>query len=225
MPPRENESGEPRAAGAGTGADPRMAGTAGPPRGRTGAGRDDAGRDAAAATGSGSGGAERALPAPGFAEVSIVAATPEAARRIAQVLRFRFAATEQPPPGRPVVDEDGGTRLRLTVDTVHFPDAGPFQLRLVGGEERVRDGTGTAEVTGVTGVTEAAQDADATQDPDAAQDPDVSRGTDVTEGTAVDGVPPAVRPPSPPRPPRPAPNTRLAPPTTPDEPSGDRPTP
>ncbi|MFJ4406744.1 hypothetical protein [Streptomyces sp. NPDC088910] len=223
MAPRENESGEPRAAGAGTGADPRMAGTAGPPRGRAGAGRDDAARDAAAATGSGSGsgtgGAERALPAPGFAEVSIVAATPEAARRIAQVLRFRFAATEQPPPGRPVVDEDGGTRLRLTVDTVHFPDAGPFQLRLVGGEERVRDGTGTAEVTGVTGVTEAAQDADATQDPD------VSRGTDVTEGTAADDVPPPVRPPSPPRPPRPAPNTRLAPPTTPDEPSGDRPTP
>lgn len=50
----------------------------------------------------------------GHAEVRIVAASPEAARRVAEVLRQCFAADEQrsyPADGR------GGTRLQLTVDT------------------------------------------------------------------------------------------------------------
>ncbi|MER5214079.1 hypothetical protein ABT063_26785 [Streptomyces sp. NPDC002838] len=48
------------------------------------------------------------------AEVHIVAASPEVARRVAEVLRHCFAATEQRsyPAGA-----DGGTRLQLTVDT------------------------------------------------------------------------------------------------------------
>ncbi|GCB47520.1 hypothetical protein [Streptomyces sp. NL15-2K] len=50
----------------------------------------------------------------GHAEVHIVAASPEVARRVAEVLRHCFAATEQRsyPAGA-----DGGTRLQLTVDT------------------------------------------------------------------------------------------------------------
>ncbi|MDI9888554.1 hypothetical protein QMZ92_30340 [Streptomyces sp. HNM0645] len=53
------------------------------------------------------------LPRPGLAEIRIVAATPEAARTVAEVIRRCFAGTEQrsyPAPG-------GGTRLHLTVDT------------------------------------------------------------------------------------------------------------
>lgn len=73
------------------------------------------------------------LPAPGFAEVRIVAATAETARMIAEVLRLRFAVAEQ--GGRPAGGTGDGTRLSLTVDTVHIPEAsGPFQLRLVGGD-------------------------------------------------------------------------------------------
>ncbi|ATW52700.1 hypothetical protein [Streptomyces peucetius] len=57
-------------------------------------------------------------PADGRAEVRIVAASPETARRVAEVLRHCFAATEQRsyPAG-----SDGGTRLHLTVDTTHTP--------------------------------------------------------------------------------------------------------
>ncbi|WP_329021515.1 hypothetical protein [Streptomyces sp. NBC_00690] len=54
-----------------------------------------------------------ALPKAGHAEVRIVAAAPETARAVAEVLRRCFAGTEQrsyPAPG-------GGTRLHLTVDT------------------------------------------------------------------------------------------------------------
>ncbi|MFE0326523.1 hypothetical protein ACWEWI_32740 [Streptomyces sp. NPDC003753] len=54
-----------------------------------------------------------ALPSNGRAEVRIVAASPETARAVAEVLRHCFASTEQrsyPAPG-------GGTRLHLTVDT------------------------------------------------------------------------------------------------------------
>lgn len=55
-------------------------------------------------------------PSDGRAEVRIVAASPEAARQVAEALRQRFAATEQRsyPAG-----SDGGTRLHLTVDTTH----------------------------------------------------------------------------------------------------------
>ncbi|MFF4505417.1 hypothetical protein [Streptomyces sp. NPDC001401] len=53
-------------------------------------------------------------PSDGHADVRIVAASPEVARRVAEVLRRCFAATEQRsfPAGA-----GGGTRLELTVDT------------------------------------------------------------------------------------------------------------
>ncbi|WTN54543.1 hypothetical protein OG961_01040 [Streptomyces sp. NBC_00626] len=54
-------------------------------------------------------------PAPGLAEVRIVAATPDAARAVADVLRLCFAGGEQ----RSYPAPDGGTRLHLTVDTTH----------------------------------------------------------------------------------------------------------
>jgi hypothetical protein len=56
------------------------------------------------------------LPTEGYAEVRIVAATPEVARRVAEVLRRCFDSTEQRsyPAGR-----EGGTRLHLTIDTAH----------------------------------------------------------------------------------------------------------
>ncbi|MGW3668268.1 hypothetical protein [Streptomyces sp. NPDC005141] len=52
----------------------------------------------------------------GHAEVGIVAASPDVARRVAEVLRRCFAATEQ--RSYPAT-ADGGTRLQLTVDTDH----------------------------------------------------------------------------------------------------------
>ncbi|MEV4944324.1 hypothetical protein [Streptomyces sp. NPDC053755] len=52
-------------------------------------------------------------PAAGHAEIRIVAATPEAARAVAEVIRLSFAGTEQ----RSYPVPDGGTRLHLTVDT------------------------------------------------------------------------------------------------------------
>lgn len=53
-------------------------------------------------------------PSEGHADVRIVAASPEVARRVAEVLRRCFAATEQCsyPAGT-----GGGTRLELVVDT------------------------------------------------------------------------------------------------------------
>ena len=59
------------------------------------------------------------LPPAGHAQVSIIAATPEAARHVAEVLRRCFDATEQRsyPAGA-----DGGTRLHLTVDTTHMAE-------------------------------------------------------------------------------------------------------
>jgi hypothetical protein len=53
-------------------------------------------------------------PPDGRAEVRIVAASPDVARQVAEVLRHYFATTEQRsyPAGA-----DGGTRLDLTVDT------------------------------------------------------------------------------------------------------------
>ncbi|REK91388.1 hypothetical protein DY245_04815 [Streptomyces inhibens] len=54
------------------------------------------------------------VPSAGRAEVRIVAASPETARQVAEVLRRCFASTEQRsyPAGR-----DGATRLHFTVDT------------------------------------------------------------------------------------------------------------
>ncbi|MDF3140102.1 MULTISPECIES: hypothetical protein [unclassified Streptomyces] len=59
------------------------------------------------------------LPPSGHAQVHIIAASPEAARHVAEVLRRCFDATEQRsyPAGA-----DGGTRLDLTVDTTHMPE-------------------------------------------------------------------------------------------------------
>ncbi|MGW8719173.1 hypothetical protein ACWGNR_07680 [Streptomyces althioticus] len=53
-------------------------------------------------------------PPDGHADVRIVAASPEVARRVAEVLRRCFASTEQ--RSYPA-DTKGGTRLELTVDT------------------------------------------------------------------------------------------------------------
>lgn len=50
----------------------------------------------------------------GHADVRIVAASPEVARRVAEVLRHCFATTEQ--RSYPA-DAEGGTRLELIVDT------------------------------------------------------------------------------------------------------------
>ena len=53
-------------------------------------------------------------PSAGYAEVHVVAASPEDARRVAEVLRRCFAATEQRSYS---ASGEGGTRLHLTVDT------------------------------------------------------------------------------------------------------------
>ncbi|MBO8202012.1 hypothetical protein ACH4RA_31985 [Streptomyces smyrnaeus] len=54
------------------------------------------------------------VPSAGHAEVRIVAASPETARQVAEVLRRCFDSTEQ--RSYPV-GQEGGTRLHLTVDT------------------------------------------------------------------------------------------------------------
>jgi hypothetical protein len=53
-------------------------------------------------------------PPDGYADVRVVAASPDVARRVAEVLRHCFAATEQ--RSYPA-DSEGGTCLELTVDT------------------------------------------------------------------------------------------------------------
>jgi hypothetical protein len=80
-------------------------------------------------------------PSDGRAEVRIVAASPEAARRVAEALRQFFAATEQRsyPAG-----SDGGTRLHLTVDTMHAAE--PAQPWLVASRSSAQDRTQTDEV-------------------------------------------------------------------------------
>lgn len=76
------------------------------------------------------------LPPPGFAEVRIVAAGPETARRIAAVLRLRFAADEQ--RSYPAGDNGEGTRLHLTIDTDRAPEPiRPFSLPLVTGHPHI----------------------------------------------------------------------------------------
>ncbi|MEU7162433.1 hypothetical protein AB0A82_41810 [Streptomyces chrestomyceticus] len=56
---------------------------------------------------------------PGYVDVRIEAASPEAARLVAQTLRDRYAGAEQRSyPDAP----DGGTRLHLTIDTTRTPD-------------------------------------------------------------------------------------------------------
>ncbi|MEU0029775.1 hypothetical protein [Streptomyces sp. NPDC006335] len=53
-------------------------------------------------------------PPDGHADVRIVAASPDVARQVAEVLRHCFATTEQ--RSYPA-DAEGGTRLELIVDT------------------------------------------------------------------------------------------------------------
>jgi hypothetical protein len=61
-----------------------------------------------------------APPRTALAEVRVIAASPEAARRVAETLRRTFAGTEQRSyPATP----EGGTRLHLTVDTTQAPRA------------------------------------------------------------------------------------------------------
>ncbi|WP_435851306.1 hypothetical protein [Streptomyces thermolilacinus] len=80
------------------------------------------------------------LPSPGHADVRVVAATPEVARRVAEVVRRCFDTAEQRSyPAGP----EGGTLLRLTVDTSR--PAGPARSWLessepVYGDERTSEG-------------------------------------------------------------------------------------
>ncbi|MFE1308515.1 hypothetical protein [Streptomyces sp. NPDC058755] len=81
------------------------------------------------------------LPSEGHAEVRIVAATPEVARRVAAVLRRCFASTEQRsyPAGH-----GGGTRLHLTLDTAHAAE--PARSWLATSESTDQDRTHADEV-------------------------------------------------------------------------------
>ncbi|MEU5532128.1 hypothetical protein [Streptomyces sp. NPDC020362] len=81
------------------------------------------------------------LPPEGHAEVRVVAATPEVARRVAEVLRRCFASTEQRsyPAGC-----EGGTRLHLTLDTAHAAE--PARSWLATSESTDQDRTHTDEV-------------------------------------------------------------------------------
>ncbi|MCF3960244.1 hypothetical protein [Streptomyces fuscigenes] len=64
---------------------------------------------------------ENTLPGPGFAVVHITAATPDAARLVAQTLRARFASTEQ--RSYPAGEFGTGTRLELILDTIGVAQA------------------------------------------------------------------------------------------------------
>ncbi|AWN24993.1 hypothetical protein DKG71_01460 [Streptomyces sp. NEAU-S7GS2] len=79
-----------------------------------------------------------------MAEVRIVAASPEAARRVAEALRHCFPAAEQRsyPAGH-----DGGTRLHITVDTTHTSEPNAATApRLVTSESAARDRSHADEV-------------------------------------------------------------------------------
>lgn len=65
-------------------------------------------------------GTDASLPEGELAEVRITAASPEVARRVAEVLRTWFASTEQ--RSYPAGVTGSGTRLHLTVDTAHTPE-------------------------------------------------------------------------------------------------------
>ncbi|MEU2547173.1 hypothetical protein ABZ618_17320 [Streptomyces roseolus] len=81
-----------------------------------------------------------APPSAGHAEIRIVAATPEAARAVAQVIRRAFAGTEQ----RSYPVPEGGTRLHLTIDTA--ADAEPALSWLASSRPSSRTGTHADEV-------------------------------------------------------------------------------
>ncbi|MFJ8661213.1 hypothetical protein [Streptomyces sp. NPDC093795] len=64
------------------------------------------------------------LPQAGRAEIRIVAASPEAARAVAEAIRRAFAGAEQ----RSYPAPEGGTRLHLTVDTETAAEPTPSWL-------------------------------------------------------------------------------------------------
>jgi hypothetical protein len=65
------------------------------------------------------------VPSAGHAEVRVVAASPDVARRVAEVLRRCFASVEQ--RSYPA-SNDGGTRLHLSVDTTRPAESAPSWL-------------------------------------------------------------------------------------------------
>ncbi|MDX3132837.1 hypothetical protein PV367_24355 [Streptomyces europaeiscabiei] len=80
-------------------------------------------------------------PSDGHAEVRVVAASPEVARRVAEVLRRCFDATEQRSyPAGP----DGGTRLDLTVDTTRAAEPARSWLETSRSAENGRSEEATA---------------------------------------------------------------------------------
>lgn len=73
------------------------------------------------------------LPPLGHADVRIIAATPDAARQVALLLRSAFVSTEQ--RSYPAGPDGTGTRLHLTVDTTRVPEPpGPLPERSSGGD-------------------------------------------------------------------------------------------
>ncbi|MEV6650925.1 hypothetical protein [Streptomyces sp. NPDC051219] len=81
------------------------------------------------------------LPPAGYAEVRIVAASPETARVVAEVIRRCFASTEQRSyPAGP----EGGTRLHLTVDTARATE--PARTWLSASRSSAADRPDTDEV-------------------------------------------------------------------------------
>lgn len=84
---------------------------------------------------------ELELPAVGHADVRVVAATPEVARRVVEVLRRCFAATEQRsyPAGA-----EGATRLHLTVDTTRMAE--PARSWLASSQSSLDDRPQTDEI-------------------------------------------------------------------------------
>ncbi|MER5471140.1 hypothetical protein ABZX90_30145 [Streptomyces sp. NPDC002935] len=84
----------------------------------------------------------------GHAEVRVVAASPEVARRVAEVLRRCFAATEQ--RSYPA-STDGGTRLQLTVDTNHPAEPARSWLETSRSSGKPSDGREPASRNGTFG--------------------------------------------------------------------------
>ena len=73
------------------------------------------------------------LPPLGHADVRIIAATPDAARQVALLLRSAVVSTEQ--RSCPAGPDGTGTRLHLTVDTTRVPRSpGPPPGRSSGGD-------------------------------------------------------------------------------------------
>lgn len=88
-------------------------------------------------------------PSDGYAAVRIVAASPEVARRVAEVLRHCFAAAEQRSyPAGP----DGGTLLDLTVDTTRAAEPARSWLETSQSGRRPAGGGGTASGNGSSGA-------------------------------------------------------------------------